>query len=70
MKQGRHFLDPRLYVEATAAVQDDNCPGIQLRRILDQIILKLRQPEGAITLLTVVLLVAANSENYRTIVSQ
>ena len=53
MKQGRHFLDPRLYVEATAAVQDDNCPGIQLRRILDQIILKLRQPEGAITLLTV-----------------
>ena len=70
MKQGRHFIDPRLHVKATATVQYDNCSGIQLRRILDQVVLKFREPERAIMVFAIILLVPSNGENHRIIVGE
>ena len=56
MKQRGHFIDPRLHIEAAAAVQDDDRPGIQLRSIHYQIVLKLRQAERPIMGLAIVFL--------------
>ena len=70
MNQGRHFIDPRLHVEAAAAVQNDDGSAIQIGSIHDQIVLELRQAERTIVGLAIVLLISSNRKHHCVIASE
>ena len=64
MKHGCHSINPRLHIEAAAAVQNDDGSGIQPGSVYDQIVLKLRQAERAIVSLAIPLLISSNSKHH------
>ena len=45
VKQGTHLISPRLHVETAATVQNDDCLGVELRGVQDQVVLKFWQSE-------------------------